>query len=123
MFISVVLPAPFSPSRACISPGADVRSTWSLATTPGNRLVTPFSSSRMPILRGNPSRNEGVSQADTPSIAWQTLGLVVLRVDGTFPSMMPSFNSSSLLLRSAGTLLSRSWNGAMPTPLFASVPE
>src|SRR5579859_4589862 len=44
MFISVVLPAPFSPSRARISPWLRVRSMWSLASTPGKRLVTPCSS-------------------------------------------------------------------------------
>src|ERR671933_2460518 len=41
MFESVLLPAPFSPSRACTSPAAASKSTWSLATTPGNRLVIP----------------------------------------------------------------------------------
>src|SRR5690606_8061210 len=46
MFIRVVLPAPFSPSRPRISPDSTVRSTESLAMTPGNRLVMPLSSSR-----------------------------------------------------------------------------
>ena len=41
MFISVDLPAPFSPSSACTSPLRRSRSTWSLATTPGNRFVMP----------------------------------------------------------------------------------
>src|SRR5215475_6466517 len=45
MFIRVVLPAPFSPSRARISPGSTVRSIWSLATRLPNRLVMPVSSS------------------------------------------------------------------------------
>src|SRR5438046_3966146 len=45
MFMSVVLPAPFSPSSAWISPSSTTRSTWSLATTPRNRLVIPSSSS------------------------------------------------------------------------------
>ena|SRR5436190_7605903 len=45
MFISVVLPAPFSPSSAWISPRRTSRSMWSLATTPGKRLVTPRISS------------------------------------------------------------------------------
>src|SRR5215210_2236843 len=43
MLDSVVLPAPFSPSSACTSPGAASKSTWSLATTAGKRLVTPRS--------------------------------------------------------------------------------
>ena len=45
MFISVVLPAPFSPRSAWISPRRTSRSMWSLATTPGKRLVTPRISS------------------------------------------------------------------------------
>src|SRR5829696_7420199 len=45
MFISVVLPAPFSPSRAWISPGRTSRSIRSLATTPGYRLLIPRISS------------------------------------------------------------------------------
>src|SRR5581483_9282852 len=44
MFISVDLPAPFSPSRACTSPCSTSRSTWSLASTPGNCFVIPLSS-------------------------------------------------------------------------------
>src|ERR687887_1781380 len=41
MFESVVLPAPFSPRSACTSPSAASKSTWSFATTPGNRFVIP----------------------------------------------------------------------------------
>jgi len=41
MFISVVLPAPFSPSRAWTSPGATSKETSSFASTPGKRLVIP----------------------------------------------------------------------------------
>src|SRR5690242_1342412 len=43
MLDSVVLPAPFSPSSACTSPGAASKSTSSLATTAGNRFVIPRS--------------------------------------------------------------------------------
>src|SRR3954454_4547815 len=43
MFESVDLPAPFSPSSACTSPEAASKSTPSLATTPGKRLVIPSS--------------------------------------------------------------------------------
>ena len=43
MPISVDLPAPFSPSRTWTSPARMSRSTLSLATTPGKRLVTPSS--------------------------------------------------------------------------------
>src|SRR5438445_4973305 len=45
MFISVDLPAPFSPTRAWISPARTVRSTWSLAITPGQAFVIPRRSS------------------------------------------------------------------------------
>src|SRR5215469_8372994 len=43
--MSVVLPAPFSPSSALISPGWTTMSMWSLATRLPNRLVIPRSSS------------------------------------------------------------------------------
>ena len=39
MFISVDLPAPFSPSSAWTSPRRSSKSTWSLATMPGNGFV------------------------------------------------------------------------------------
>src|SRR5438552_14161481 len=45
MFMRVDLPAPFSPSRAWISPGSTTRSMWSLATRSPKRLVMPRSSS------------------------------------------------------------------------------
>src|SRR5688572_5423810 len=41
MFISVDLPAPFSPRRAWISPRRTSRSMPALASTPGNPLVMP----------------------------------------------------------------------------------
>src|SRR5271165_3023256 len=44
MFISVVLPAPFSPSRAWMVPGTMERSMWSLATRLPKRFVMPCSS-------------------------------------------------------------------------------
>src|SRR4051812_12403540 len=51
MFISVLLPAPFSPSRAWIWPGWIDRSMPSLATTPGKRLVIPRISRLGAVLR------------------------------------------------------------------------
>src|SRR6266498_2757347 len=39
MFDRVVLPAPFSPSRAWTSPAAASKETSSFATTPGKRFV------------------------------------------------------------------------------------
>ena len=44
IFIRVDLPAPFSPTRAWISPGSTASEMRSLARTPGNRLVIPASS-------------------------------------------------------------------------------
>src|SRR5215213_6434143 len=46
MFISVDLPAPFSPRSACTSPARSSKSTSSLATTPGNSFRMPSSSRR-----------------------------------------------------------------------------
>src|SRR5262249_2943471 len=43
--MSVLLPAPFSPSRASTSPRRSVRSTHRSACTPGNALLMPFMSS------------------------------------------------------------------------------
>src|SRR5436190_12202792 len=48
MFIRVLLPAPFSPSRAWTSPRRRSKSTPSLARTPGKRLTIP----RASIARG-----------------------------------------------------------------------
>jgi len=45
-------------------------------------------------------------------------GLIVID-----PSMMPCLSSSSLSFSSCGILLSKSWNGARPTPPLASVPS
>src|SRR5688572_31569 len=52
---SVDLPAPFSPSSACTSPGRRSKLTPSSARTPGKLLAMPFSSkigSVMPALFG-----------------------------------------------------------------------
>src|SRR5437764_12612536 len=56
MFIRVDLPAPFSPSRAWISPGSTARSIRSLATRSPKRLVMPCSSSLRASSRGAPRR-------------------------------------------------------------------
>ena len=47
MFIRVVLPAPFSPSRPSTSPRSAEIEIRSLASTPGKRFVMSLSSSRM----------------------------------------------------------------------------
>src|SRR5436853_276153 len=52
MFMSVVLPAPFSPSRACTSPPRTSIVTRSLAVTPGNVLVISLTARRTGALGG-----------------------------------------------------------------------
>src|SRR5580700_7134910 len=49
IFISVDLPAPFSPTRPWISPGSKAKSTPRSAATPPNVLLTPESSSNADI--------------------------------------------------------------------------
>src|SRR5687767_14121778 len=56
IFISVDLPAPFSPSTAWIWPGVTVRLTPSLALTAGYCLPMPISSSRGAALPWSMSR-------------------------------------------------------------------
>src|SRR5680860_51872 len=74
-FISVLLPAPFSPSRQWISPGSTTRSMWSLATSEPNRFVTPRSSSftasvpshPVPPARSPTGRGRGAGRGRRPS--------------------------------------------------------
>src|SRR5580765_6475384 len=61
MFISVDLPAPFSPRSACTSPLRRSKSTPSFATTPGKRLVIPLSSRRGASVMGEGSVRGGTS--------------------------------------------------------------
>src|SRR5436853_1739740 len=66
MFISVDLPAPFSPSSACTSPRRTSNETSSLATTPGNSLRIPcISRTRSSATRSHPTkkREEGGAEA------------------------------------------------------------
>src|SRR2546423_14429488 len=121
MFIRVDLPAPFSPSRAWISPGSTTRSMWALATRSPKRLVMPRSSSLSATSwwGRHPGRPRESGGRDGPGRAY--FGCAG-EVTCTLPLMMSCLSWSSSLFRSAGTLLSRSWNGASCTPLLASVP-
>src|SRR5919204_1974397 len=67
MFESVVLPAPFPPSRACPSPAAASKSTRSFATTPGNRFVIPRSAT------AGPTAGEGSGEAGASPLNSLTL--------------------------------------------------
>src|SRR5580765_4547759 len=64
MFESVVLPAPFSPSSACTSPTAASKSTWSFATTAGNRFVIPRSATAVAMVE---EESGGEARASPPT--------------------------------------------------------
>src|ERR1700756_3305072 len=66
MFIRVDLPAPFSPSRACTSPGRTSRSIASLATRPGNSLVMRTSSTFGPAAPA--AAGAGAAKASGPAM-------------------------------------------------------
>src|SRR5580765_5715890 len=73
-FESVVLPAPFSPSRACTSPAAASKSTPSFATTPGKRFVIPRSLTAGGVLAcSGIHRRTGRARA-RPVRGWLALG-------------------------------------------------
>src|SRR5918995_546962 len=74
MFMSVDLPAPFSPSRAWTSPLATERSTPSQATTPGNRLVMSRSST---FIRAWRSRGRRCLDLAVDDLLAQLLDLVL----------------------------------------------
>ena len=65
MFMSVDLPAPFSPSRAWTSPVRRSKLTSSLATMPGKRLTMP----RISTVDGTPWAGGGGMVAPTTVIA------------------------------------------------------
>src|ERR1700677_4213586 len=70
IFISVLLPAPFSPATPWIEPGRSAKSTPRNAWTPPNALVTPVSSKRggaifRPSLEGvRPSPRESAGRGE-----------------------------------------------------------
>src|SRR6476620_11740739 len=129
----VLLPAPFSPRSAWISPGSTVRSMWSLATRPPNLFVMPRSSSFTAYLRGDrtaPARAEGEGCGPPPPRSvghvgvWPThdhFGALGVST-GMEPLMMPALMVASSDCTLAGTLLWNWWNGARPVPPLARVP-
>src|SRR5689334_16643416 len=95
IFISVLLPAPFSPQIECNSPRSTSRETSESATTPGNFLVTLWMeiivSGMAAILSGmggNSNRRDPGGSLDRHGIAdradrfaWLHLGIVVVAHD------------------------------------------
>src|SRR5207302_11056532 len=78
MFMSVDFPAPFSPRRAWTSPRLRSKSTWSFASTPGNRFVMPRSSITVAASLGVDSmRRATTSGAEAPRV--DPVSAVVLR--------------------------------------------
>src|SRR5262249_4646272 len=70
MFESVLLLAPFSPSRAWTSPSAASKSTPSFATTAGNRFVIPRSCTAAPVGTAVP-----VASLIGAVVCWRALSL------------------------------------------------
>src|SRR5947208_13336568 len=110
-FESVDLPAPFSPSSACTSPSAASKSTWSFATTPGNRFVIPRSSTAASI-----GREEGGEGSASPpnslalGAADHALDQPVHRVevvDG-HPLALPDAELATLVVQRTRELVERS---------------
>src|SRR5918995_7519825 len=60
-FTIVLLPAPFSPRRAWISPASHENSAPSSATTPPNRLSIPVALRRGILVLKSPGRDEQVT--------------------------------------------------------------
>src|SRR2546421_10750327 len=83
MFISVDLPAPFSPSSAWTSPGKRSKSIPSLATTPGKRFVIDRSSRIGPsFIR---SHSMAAREGQTGEPAPLTVPTLLLRGRGDLP--------------------------------------
>src|SRR4051794_5363458 len=87
MFISVDLPAPFSPSSACTSPRRRSKSTWSFARTPGKRLVIPRSSrtgvseASATVAADSRTNEESGHGARSPRVVGSLLGDLRRRLD------------------------------------------
>ena len=102
MRVSVLLPAPFSPSSASTSPASTDRSIASLASSDPNRLVIPRSSTSGAPRGGESSPPRAASAGVTPRPWWsrparpRSTGVVKL------PSLIAASFSSTFETRSAG---------------------
>ncbi len=72
IFISVDLPAPFSPTRAWMVPVRIVMSTSWLAITPGNRLPMPLSSMAPAESLGAAGAGGSTTVVTIPPDVWTT---------------------------------------------------
>ncbi len=120
--MSVVLPAPFSPSRPSTLPRSAAMEILSLARTPGNRFVMSRSSRRIctSTAEARPG-SAGTGRVRERLGYWQPRPRKVQTL--TLPSAIAACSVCSSALVSAGIWLSKSWNGARRTPWLASVPE
>ena len=83
MFISVDLPAPFSPSSACTSPLRRSKSTWSFATMPGEPLGDPAQLENGPLVHRRDS---------------MTASATVRRLDGRRSSQLDASSGMFVIL-------------------------
>ena len=125
-FISVDLPAPFSPSRAWMCPSSIVTSIESLAMRGPNLFVIPRSSSFIPWafpvrLGGTPLPGWG-RRAQPPAPPSQHHFGAFCDSITSLPVLMSSVSLARSALSSSETFASKSWKGASETPPLASVP-
>src|SRR5437016_4347904 len=62
----VVLPAPFGPMIACSRRGASARLTWSTATRPPKRLVSPSMRRTGSLMAGDPGEHAADDEGGEP---------------------------------------------------------
>src|SRR3954452_20294998 len=149
--MSVLFPAPFSPSRQWICPGSMTRSMWSLATSEPKRLVMPRSSSfttdllprLTPLVRASvrirDDHRNGLPEASRYARGRERRSALPLPPAGRcsrrqlvfgcafdliliLPFVMSELTCCSSLLVSEDTFESKLWNGARPVPSFCRVP-
>src|SRR5437879_11501551 len=99
MLDRVVLPAPFSPRRACTSPAAASKSTRSFATTAGYRFVIPRKATAGGMVGG--SGGEAWTSPPTESAlgaADHAFDEPVHRVEGLDRQALPRRNAPPALL-------------------------
>src|ERR687883_118793 len=106
MFESVLLPAPFSPRSACTSPSAASKSTWSFASTAGNRFVMPRSATAGAVaveggeaMASPPEPVHRVQVLDRQSLALRDAQLALLVVERSGELVERALDQGALLRR------------------------